>query len=247
MALGITKKKISLQQTVRIFALLIIITTIAALYHRMLLVTQCSFTLDPLLTNEMHFAIQSFVEKNSWRSDPHALTQKLSDAFPCIKTVATHVMPPSLLHITVIAETPALAVNNSHIITQNGKIVPDNCFLRHRIISLPVIRMRHLPTDTPLLSHELRICLAHLTPTMLTSYAITIENETSILLHDMYAPTDILCCAANMPDQTILAQCKHIVQSLASQETSQQITHRNRWIADIRFHKQIIVSQKGGI
>lgn len=246
MALGKHKQSLSLKRVACALIALVVVTSIIIIYNRLFLITHYELIVDSLLTNETQIAIEQHLQHSNWRRNPHELTKTLSDRFACIKKVSTQILPPSLLRITIEAEQPTLAVNNRYVITHSGKVIPDHSFLRHRVIMLPHIRMRTLSPDAPLLSNELKICLAHLTPQLLTSYAITIESETTIWLNDMNTPIDILTSVASMPDHTMIAQCNRVVQSLTPEEESPTTDTAERWIADIRFNKQIIVSKKGG-
>jgi hypothetical protein len=204
--------------------------------------TQLMFCIDPMVAPA---TCQLFV--NTARSAHQKIQHEpwyfsLKRQFPFISQVMCARYKPHVLHIAMHIDPPFFLVNEDKVITRCGYIVPRSHFQKE-YLALPLIKIAQ-----PLQEKLDRPCLQWLEKVpqkMLQLYEITIENSTSILVSDRLK----MCMTIKMDsqqllDQAIINRCVKMQAQLNEQKKFKK-TSPAAWIADVRFHKQIVIYQKG--
>jgi hypothetical protein len=160
------------------------------------------------------------------------INDSLKKKFPCIEHVTSERQAPGIAHIQIKTAKPLLSLNDSMILASDGSFVSKEVFTKAMMKKTIPIACSDLSTMTPALAPSLRFFLNPL----LHSYTITWHNDHTTLLHDKQDPWfTVICNAQSAPSDATLIRCEQLKQKLIITKSN------NNWIADVRFHNQIVV------
>ncbi len=166
------------------------------------------------------------------------LNQQIKKKFPCIEYVTAERYAPGIAHIQIKTAKPLVYINDSMIVAQDGSYVSKDLFTAAALKKTIALTCTELSTNTtisPALAQSVRFFLNPL----VQQYAITWHNDHTTVLGNKQEPWfTIICNTTPIPSDALLIQCEQIKQKLITTKSN------NNWIADIRFHNQIVVYNK---
>lgn len=160
----------------------------------------------------------------------------LKKEYPIIKKIQV-VYGSKKIHTTIAAAEPWLMLNNDSIICHDGAVVPScwfeptslntiSCFTCNYPISvMPEAYYRWFRDISTLIDCE--------------HYDIIIDNPTMIWLRNKNYNFSILCGTDTQFDAHLLSYCQHAYTIMHQHKERRAI----KWVADVRFDKQIILYQ----
>jgi len=173
---------------------------------------------------------------------PHLSAQVIQEQFPWIKSLSFYRMPTQTMRITVALEEPKIKVNDA-IITEQSRVFPASTFNAASITNLPKLTIQ-FPTLTDsvevpdaFISHAQTFTTERFAP-----YTITWIDEYTARLTDKEQPNFVIQFNANtIPDAAMFAHCGTIKQRLQERGSFEGRQKGTRWVADIRFERQVIL------
>lgn len=202
--------------------------------------TQLSISIDPMVTPSTAQLLIN-TARNAYQKIQHEPWHfSLKRQFPFINEIICSRYKPHTLSITMHIDSPFFLVNDEKVLTRRGFITP-RAHYEKQYLTLPEIKIVQ-PEEFD------HICLQWLEKVpqkMLQLYEITIENRTSILVSDRLKTCMTIKMDTNqLLDQAIINRCVNMQAHLNEQKKFKK-TSPAAWIADVRFHKQIVIYQKG--
>jgi len=195
-------------------------------------------SIDSNLFENVAYDIQQFThEQIAKHRSIQGLGVSLQKQFNLINEISIRHKIPQLAYIHIIASKPLLAINNQWMLTDNGCITESNYYRAKPEISIKV------PATSDLfgLAEHFLTMLKNYHPSIWSHYTINWYDPTCIYLYDRENAHFCVIAHAHMQfDQELLKKVS-ILQSLICKKTTKAQT---RWIADVRFKNQIIVSSE---
>ena len=175
------------------------------------------------------------------RVAPNISAQKILDQYPWIASISLRRMPNNVMRTQVTIEEPSVKVNTT-IITEHLRVLPESTFMPASIAQIPALSVTfpnnvHNEIPSVFISHA-----KTLTDERFHSYAITWIDEYQARLTDKEQPHfTILFNAYSIPDASMFAYCRSIKRQLEERGSFSGRYKGTRWVADVRFDRQIIV------
>lgn len=170
---------------------------------------------------------------------PH-LAQVIQEQFPAVETIEITRNACGNVEVLIKGSSPRVVVNQEKAFT-DGKLLPTFQFSQDWLAGRAQVSVSSaLCTESldPVLAH----CLAQIDIDLLHTYNVTINDIFESWLHDkQHHNFSIRFNAATLPKNSVVAQCQAIKNELLA---SGALTKKpqKKWIADVRFDNQIVVS-----
>ncbi|MBI2774416.1 hypothetical protein HYX58_00190 [Candidatus Dependentiae bacterium] len=201
-----------------------------------------TFCVDPLVTQETEQAIiktAHYLYKTKNETPWHT---QLKEAYPIIKSISWKKTKSKSLLVTIRIDAPWLLANDNLVLTERGALVSRSLYGAH-YMQLPRVIIK---SPANYLEPYCMSWLEQFPSSFFATHAITIENAGSIIVHDLAKKLfPIRLRAEQKIDESVLDQCSDAQKKLVEQKKLKKIIP-TAWLADIRFHKQIIVYQAKG-
>ncbi|MCX5922797.1 MAG: hypothetical protein NTX86_05740 [Candidatus Dependentiae bacterium] len=210
----------------------------AVVAHQRMLVS-----VDPLIAQETQESIAAFAT-----TQPHTpaseFIELLVKNFPSIKSVEYSYDASGLLCYTVESALPLFSINNDYVLTDKGALVPKKDFVSHLVQSL-----HNITLSSDVISDAFTACIQSLPQSFFESYDVVWLNDYEVVLYDKAQPGFSICFNTQVvPELSMIERCNAIKNDLASAGLFEKKVHAaaQKWVADIRFKNQIIVSANVG-
>lgn len=212
------------------------------LLHTMTAIRYVTFSFDPQLSPMICQAIKQkvmFCEHNGIYNSS-AIIDTIS-SFPVIKSMKLEQFPAHIARITLDAYDPIMCINDDRIVLENNFLLSADYYTVSKTSSLQKIRCAGpLPVQVSApIMEAMKQCLSQ---KIFDYYTVYFVNEHEWYFSDIKDPSFTMCCTtSSLPINMIqIAYAK-----LKKQIQKESISHK--WIADMRFGDQIILSMdKGG-
>lgn len=172
---------------------------------------------------------------------PERKAQEIQKQFPWIKSVSFFRVPTQTMRVAVTIDEPVMKVNEA-VLTQS-QVFPASTFMQSDIAGLPALNV-HFPSMAD--RAEIPAAFIPHAQTFATDlfapYTITWIDEYTARLSDKEQPRfAIQFNAQKIPDEKMFAYCGMIKNLLQERGSFEGRKKQTRWIADIRFERQVIL------
>jgi hypothetical protein len=196
---------------------------------------------DGLLAEHTEKALTDFMQSNTSVPSSHSFADALYARFPAVASFAVQQRPLGLYACIVQSAQPLLRVNNSFVLTDNGKIVSLADFAASAYQSLP-----HITVHDGRISNALYKTVQSLPADLLYAYSLVWIDDCQALLFDRSQPLFALRFNAGaIPSNDIIQACNKLKADLEQRGCFSATSTRKKpqqCVADIRFKNQIILS-----
>ena len=197
---------------------------------------------DSLLADQTSCALTAFIQTSANTFETNAFSQSLFSQFPCIASYQLEKNASGDLCCTLETAEPVLSINNAWVLTQDGRLASSANFSRLATQSLRNILMPSCEiTDT------FKHAIQKLSPEFFLAYNVVWLNDQEALLCDRAQENfSIRFNADSIPVSSIMQQCAVIKNDLEARGVFANVSNKKkpqRWIADIRFKNQIVLSR----
>lgn len=218
--------------------------SIHVVLHTALAIRYITFSFDPQLSQSMCNAIKErvtlFQAHGMYNLD--AIIEQLPNFFVAIKSLEIEQFPQHMALLTIKAFDPIVRVNDDRLLMENQAILPAGYYAHSTIASLQKIMVASpiLSSMSPSIMTAMKRCLAE---KIFDHYTVYLVSEHEWYLEDAKDPLFTLCCnASSLPVDMLHMAYNRLKNQIKKGEVS-----KKKWIADMRFHDQIILSMnKGG-
>lgn len=205
---------------------------------------------DDRIVSELNDQLNLFVKSFPLgiRSFPALKAQEIKKQFPWIQSVSFFRTPTQTMRVAVAIDEPIIKVNEA-VLTQSH-VFPSSTFTHAQIAALPL-----LSVDFPAVTDRAEIPSTFIpyAKTFLNElfapYAITWIDQYTARLIDKEQPNFIIQFnTEKIPDAKLFTYCASIKKLLEERGSFEGRKKQTRWIADIRFERQVILfsENKGG-
>ncbi len=170
----------------------------------------------------------------------------LAEKFPSLKKVSCTKDGAKVVHIQCQSVQPFFCLNDTHVLADADRVLEKECFSPESLSSLPIIEVVAVSQGMPVLSSQAKEGMHHISRELFDRYQMTWIDDTQIWLREKNSPSFSLVFHTNsLPDEKIMSECEKIKKEF---ESSGLISPqgKKRWVADIRFANQIILSADTG-
>jgi hypothetical protein len=206
----------------------------------------CSVTIDPILSHQTHQQITDFFNKNEELQDVSLkdIVAAVQKKFFCVESVAVKRCASGSLDIGISAVKPLCNINSDKVLVVNGTIFANDVFTDSSREKLDTLFVRLEQEELDKVREKLRKFTQKLIPSIYSQYDVVWFNEREVRLIDKKDSWFVTVCNAyKVPNEQSLAYINRIKQDIFPKKGRKNI----RWVADMRFNDQIIVSSgKGG-
>jgi hypothetical protein len=172
---------------------------------------------------------------------PEHKAQEIQKQFPWIKSVSFFRTPAQTMRVSVVIDEPVIKVNEA--ILTKSRVFPASTFTQTQIAALPTLSV-HFPiatdrADIPpaFIPHAQTFATELFAP-----YSITWFDAYTARLTDKEQPNFVIQFnAQSIPDAKMFAHCATIKKLLQERGSFEGRKKQTRWIADIRFERQLIL------
>lgn len=174
--------------------------------------------------------------------------QDIQKQFPWIKSVSFFRVPNQTMRVAVAIDEPVIKVNEA--ILTSSQVFPASTFTQIQIVGLPTLNV-----DFPSATDRAEIPSAFIphaktfSSELFAPYAITWIDEYTARLIDKEQPNFVIQFnAQKIPDAALFSHCASIKKILQERGSFEGRKKQARWIADIRFERQVILfSENKGV
>jgi hypothetical protein len=169
----------------------------------------------------------------------HSIIQQLQTQFPELKKIIISYRPTGV-HVTLTAHEPLCYVNNSFVLTPQGKLFPQNHFSPNEIHTIPLVSVAEqwLVNASPFVLSLLQ----NLPADFKKYYDLEVINEHCMYLVDKNkSQFSIVFAAAQKNISLLLHHCDLVKKSL---DTKRSFDKNAQWVADTRFADYIVAYKK---
>lgn len=240
-----------MKDTIKRFQILMIIGAVVGvgvsahmLYRSVCAVRYVAYSFDPAISSEMQrdIKVQVALFESDGLYNPRTIIATITEQFPCVKSVSVHCQASNTAHIAVEAYDPIVRINNTHVLTEIKTIIPACSYALYAVNALPLFSMTGALPDhcSDRMMNAIKSCVKE---SVFDRYTLSWVNDHELYFKDIQDPSfSLLCDAASLPTHTMLVSYEQVKNSIKRRNSAM-----NRWVADLRFNDQIIVSgAKGG-
>ncbi len=194
-----------------------------------------SINFDANLAPQVCVGIEEYIRASKIYNSVIALCAQLVNRCAAIKDVAVKKMSPEMFQIWVTSYTPKASLNESRIISREGKLFSSSLFKNSE--KLPQVK-------TPGgISNSCKKFIVSLDDTVLKDFDVEWKTATEIILRDKQQPLFIIKTKSSCPPNVLqLAACKRLKELLSDRgDLSESL--QTQWCADLRFFEQIILNK----
>lgn len=200
----------------------------------------CSSSLQEKVRN--YSALQTQLHSVSLAAVAHTLVQQ----FPCLKKVSCTKDSAKVVQIYCQSAQPFFCLNGTHVLADADRVLEKECFALESLSSLPTIEVVAVSQGAPVLSAQAKESMHRIPLELFDQYQMTWVDDTQVWLREKSSPSfSLVFHTCSLPDKKIIAECEKIKKEF---ESSGLIVPqgKKRWVADMRFANQIILSADTG-
>lgn len=198
--------------------------------------TRCVLAIDLNLSESITNEIQQFVnEQLPKHRSLCSLGSSLKNQFQIIDEISVRHKVPQLAYINITARKPVIVINDQWLLIDNGRVIPSTYYSSNPRIFLKM----QSDIDLPNQAEYLLAMAKNFDPVIWAHYDVHWQDHTAIYLHDRQEAHFCIIAHAQMQfNQDLLKRIKALKSLMCKKVTKEQ----TRWIADVRFRNQIILS-----
>ncbi len=222
--------------------------TVKRVAHELYVVDHFECQFSPLLSQPTQEKIAAYVAgTQELKALPLRRTaQEIAAHFACLKKVSCTQCAAHAVQLACESVMPLVQINDSYVLTDSDAVLEKDSFASVALEQLPAIDLVMTGTGFPVLSGVSKKSIRILNQEIFSHYQVTWIDDTQAWLRDMQTESfSIIFNGQALPDSKMLLQSAQIKKEL---EDTGLITSRGkkRWVADIRFANQIILSADTG-
>lgn len=232
----------------RILVLSSFVMVMTAFVHQMFYamgtIRYVTFSFDPLLSRAACAAIKYQVAlcESNGSYNPQSIIATIPPCFSAIKTIDMQQFPQHMALITVKAFEPIVRINDDQLLIENLGIITADYYTAYKIESLQKITATS-PLPYQISSSIMAAIKQCISEKVFDCYTFHMLNEHTWYLGDTQDPFFTLCCNAG----AIPSNGARLTYDRLKKQIQKKKPTKAKWIADVRFHDQIILSMdKGG-
>ncbi len=228
---------------------IVLMVGIVKLHRYLFTATRFVFSIDPLITHSIQETIISFAKS---MHQEHASMKTMSDSianeFPFIRSISVQRIPVRSVYLELKAYDPLCVINNDTLLLYNEMVIPKQQYLTYFVKNLPHITLQKNNTISSVLKTVLKKIVMESYYSAFLNYNVTWINENEVWLCDKKQEDfSILGSINRLPTSAILNQCAYLKSRLSERNAFLNKKKKpQRWIADIRFDKQIVLYKNLG-
>ncbi len=232
----------------RITVFLICIVGAGVVFHKayrsVFAVRYVTYSFDDTIAPETQQDIiaQVALFQNNGRYNPKTVIETITKQFACVKSVSVHCLACNAAEVTVTAHEPLIRINNDYVLTNAKTVVPYVSYAPYVLTSLSLLSMTDpVPYEcSDAMMGAVKRCIKD---RIFERYTLCWVNEHELRFGDLNDQSfSLICDSVSLPDCTKLVSYEKLKNSVKARGSSQK-----RWVADMRFDNQIIMSgDKGG-
>lgn len=182
------------------------------------------------------------------RVTPDVSAQEIQKQFPWIQSVSFFRIPTKTMQIAVTVGEPQVKVNAA-VVTDQLRMLPASTFVPTALSQVPVLHVDFHNVNRAEIPQAFIPHAKTFTDERFKQYNISwIDEYRARLIDKEYPQFAILFNAHSIPDAAMFAHCALIKKQLEERGSFAGRQKETRWVADVRFDRQVIVfSEKGGI
>lgn len=194
-------------------------------------------SIDARIAGPTYQAISSYVADNTtlMHSRAEQVCANIVHTFPVVHACTFHHVSRGIVHLAMQAADPLYVLNDDYILTHAMRVLPRTLYQESALVAVPGIVV-----DRPIQQSEIPL-VASIPDDLARSFTTTWLNEHEIILRaddqDLFS---IVCSADAFPSEKMVAACAHLKDELEQRGLFGKRRDK-RWIADVRFDKQIIL------
>ena len=200
---------------------------------------------DNYLSEDAQRLIHSIIrDSNTNLKNPRNLYQTLREKVPIVQDVTMAYFSPVLVNINLDLQRPELAINEKYVLTQEGSVVLASLLKQSTVALLPNVNMKNYSGQAADVPEGFCSCVKSMSHDVFHDYDVKWFDATKIELQDKNDHNfSIVASCAVLPDIKVLGACHKVKEKeLAGKNVSR--LQKQKWVADIRFDKQIVFSSK---
>lgn len=180
---------------------------------------------------------------------PAVSAQNIQQQFPWIQSVSFFRVPTKEMRVAVTVDEPQVIVNGA-VITEHARVLPASTFVPKALSQVPMLQIKFRNAYLAEIPESFISHAKTFTQEQFKPYTLSWVDAYSARLTDKEQPLfTILFNTQTIPDATMFAHCASIKQKLQERGSFTGRYKGVRWVADIRFDRQVIVfsENKGGM
>ena len=196
-------------------------------------------TISPELQRDITAQVALFEHEGSY--NPRTIISTITQQFSCVKSVSVHCRASHTAEIEITAHNPIVRINGTHVLTDAKTIISDNSYALYVVDALPSFSIAVALPDqcSDRMMSAVKQCIKD---RIFERYTLSWVNEHELYFRDVHDPSfSLLCDTASLPTYRTLLSYEQLKNSIKSRKSPM-----NRWVADLRFDDQIIVSGDQG-
>ena len=202
-------------------------------------VRSCACEVNEYVATSTKKSVERFVEKHKAQK-PDQLLSLLRDEFPFLKTISAFYRPPNHIDFFMHTYMLRMIINNSFVLISNGLLIDRNVFAANRIDSLKRVSLADELIKGQHVQEPCLDLLKQIDFDRLKQYNIVFRSQDEILLQDTEQRRfTIVSDAEAILDYSLLERCAELKKELDMRGSFKSAN--KKWIADVRFEKQIVV------
>jgi hypothetical protein len=222
--------------------------SVQTLTHELFAVDEYICQFCPLASEATKEKINAYVaHHNELKAMPlRHVAQTIVAEFPGLKTVDCTKLGEKKVQLSCVCQNPLVHVNNNWVLSERDVILEQDFFTPTALAGLPALSVGIDRDSTPVLSILGRKKIRELDQSLVRQYRITWVDDEQVWMREPESNAfSILFSAHALPDKKTMDQCLQIRKEL---EIKGLITQqgKKRWVVDVRFANQIILSADTG-
>ncbi len=202
-----------------------------------------TYSFDSQLSPSAQETISQFVRFFEYQGEynPTAIVAQLPQEFPCIKSISVRHLPYHVAQVAVAAHDPVIRINDDCVLTEKQTIISNSYYALFVINELPELSVAAPVPST--VSEQIMLAIKRcMKESVFEQYALSFVGEHEWYLCDKNDPSFTLVCdTETFPIQDRIATYQRVKKKIKNR------VNAKKWMADVRFDNQIILSMgKGG-
>jgi hypothetical protein len=213
-------------------------------------ITQYDLQVDDRIVPNLNAQLFAYIQDLPCgiRVAPDISAQEIQKQFPWIQSVSFFRIPTKTMRVAVTIGEPQVRVNAA-IVTDHLHVLPACTFVPTALTQIPALHVNFHNVNRAEVPQAFIPHAKTFTDERFKPYIISWIDEYRARLTDKEQPQfNILFNTHSIPDAATFAHCAVIKKQLEERGSFSGRQKEARWVADVRFDRQVIVfSEKGGI
>lgn len=201
-----------------------------------------TFAFDPRLSHKACMAVQQYVAlgESNGIYHPHEIMKEIPHYVEAVESIELQQLPFHTAVMSIHAYKPLMRINDDQVLLDNHAIVVSDYYALYALASLKKIALAQ-PVPSRVSSDLLASLKQCIIKNVFDYYTFYVASENEWYLHDRNDPGfTVRCNATSLPIDSLQTAYEHLKMRIQTKN------YRGEWVADIRFHDQIILSMKRG-